>query len=127
MAFHSINPTNGDAFAAYEEWQPHEVQEVICKVHDEYLKWRRVRFDQRASLMRKAAKLLQENARDYGRLMAGEMGKPVHDGIAEVQKFAFCCDFYADNAERFLGTRTGADRGSQRASSHSIRSASCLP
>ncbi len=102
MTFHSINPTNGDAFAAYEEWQPPEVQQVIGKVHDEYLKWRRTGFDQRASMMRKAAGLLRKNVRDYGRLMAQEMGKPVHDGIAEIQKCALCCDFYAVNAERIL-------------------------
>jgi succinate-semialdehyde dehydrogenase/glutarate-semialdehyde dehydrogenase len=56
--------------------------------------------------MRKAAQLLRAEAHDHARLMAREMGKPVRDGIAEAQKCAAGCDFYADNAERFLGRET---------------------
>jgi succinate-semialdehyde dehydrogenase/glutarate-semialdehyde dehydrogenase len=106
MTFHSINPSNGEPLATYEEMQPQEVQDIIGKVHDEYLAWRRTHFDQRASLMHKAAEILRKKARDYGRLMALEMGKPIRDGIAEAQKCAVGCDFYADNAERFLSRET---------------------
>jgi succinate-semialdehyde dehydrogenase/glutarate-semialdehyde dehydrogenase len=102
MTFHSINPTNGEPFANYEEWQPREVQDVIGKVHDAYLAWRRVGFDQRARLMRKAAETLHKHAQNFGRPMAQEMGKPVRDGVAEVHKCALGCAFYADNAARFL-------------------------
>src|SRR3984893_2464546 len=102
MTFHSINPTNGEPFANYEEWQPREVQDVIGKVHDASLAWRRVGFDQRARLMRKAAETLHKHAQNFGRLMAQEMGKPVRDGVAEGQKCALGCAFYADNAARFL-------------------------
>jgi aldehyde dehydrogenase family protein len=102
MTFHSINPTNGEPFATYEEWQPREVQDVIGKVHGAYLAWRRTGFDQRARLMHKAAETLCKHAQSFGRLMAQEMGKPIRDGVAEVQKCALGCAFYADNAARFL-------------------------
>ena len=102
MTFHSINPINGEPFAAYEEWQPREVQDVIGKVHDAYLAWRRTGFDQRARLMRKVAETLRKHAQNFSRLMAQEMGKPIRDGVAEVQKCALGCAFYADNAARFL-------------------------
>src|SRR3981081_260390 len=52
--------------------------------------------------MRKAAEMLRNNAQTYARPMAQEMGKPVCDGVAEVQKCALGCDFYADKAPRFL-------------------------
>ena len=52
--------------------------------------------------MRQAAKLLRDRAGDYARTMALEMGKPLRDGIAEAQKCATACDFYAENAARFL-------------------------
>src|SRR6202040_3369196 len=42
------------------------------------------------------------SAAEYARLMAEEMGKPVRDGVAEVQKCADGCDYYAENAEHFL-------------------------
>ena len=102
MTFHSINPTNGEPFAAYEELQPGEVPDIIGKVHAAYLAWRRTGFDQRARLMRKAAETLRKHAQSFARLMAQEMGKPIRDGVAEVQKCAVGCDFYADNAARFL-------------------------
>src|ERR1700726_4055720 len=52
--------------------------------------------------MRRAADVLRGNAREYARLMAEEMGKPIRDGIAEIQKCAGGCDYFAENAERFL-------------------------
>jgi succinate-semialdehyde dehydrogenase/glutarate-semialdehyde dehydrogenase len=52
--------------------------------------------------MRQAAQVLRSNAAEYARLMAEEMGKPMRAGAAEVQKCALGCDYYAENAERFL-------------------------
>jgi succinate-semialdehyde dehydrogenase / glutarate-semialdehyde dehydrogenase len=102
MTFQSINPTNGEPFATYEEMLPSQVKDVIGKVHDAFLKWRRTGFQERAALMRKAAQTLRKNAAHYGRMMAQEMGKPLRDGTAEAQKCALACDFYADNAAHFL-------------------------
>jgi succinate-semialdehyde dehydrogenase/glutarate-semialdehyde dehydrogenase len=98
----SINPTTGDTFASYEEWHTEEAQDVVGKVHHEYLSWRRTSFEHRASLMRNAAEILNNNAREYAKLMAEEMGKPLHDGVAEAEKCAQGCEFFADNAENFL-------------------------
>src|SRR3981081_2789215 len=58
----------------------------------------------RANLMPQAAQVLRDNAGKYAKLMALEMGKPIRDGVAEIQKCALNCDFYADNAERFLAS-----------------------
>jgi acyl-CoA reductase-like NAD-dependent aldehyde dehydrogenase len=56
----------------------------------------------RATLMRNAAQVLRSKAGEYAHLMAQEMGKPVRDGVAEAEKCATGCDFYAENAARFL-------------------------
>jgi succinate-semialdehyde dehydrogenase/glutarate-semialdehyde dehydrogenase len=53
--------------------------------------------------MRAAARLLRERKQEYGRLMSDEMGKLLRDGIAEAEKCAWVCEYYADNAEAFLG------------------------
>lgn len=102
MTIESINPTTGEVLARYEETTPAAAAEIIGRVHEAFLAWRRTSFAERAGLMRKAAAILRANADDYARLMAQEMGKPVRDGAAEAQKCALACDFYADNAERFL-------------------------
>jgi succinate-semialdehyde dehydrogenase/glutarate-semialdehyde dehydrogenase len=52
--------------------------------------------------MRTAARVLRAKAPELARLMAQEMGKPIRGGLAEVEKCAGCCDYFADNAERFL-------------------------
>src|SRR5881394_2045368 len=102
MAIESINPVTGETLERYDEMTRPQVGAAIDSAHAANLKWRDVSFAERATRMRNAARLLRERSREYGRLMALEMGKPIRDGIAEAQKCASGCDFYAENAERFL-------------------------
>src|ERR1700694_5276034 len=102
MTLQTINPASGAVVASYEEPSPEAVQAIIASAHQAYFEWRQTSFRERAALMRRAADVLRGNAREYARLMAEEMGKPVRDGIAEIQKCAGGCDYYAKNAERFL-------------------------
>jgi succinate-semialdehyde dehydrogenase / glutarate-semialdehyde dehydrogenase len=102
MTIERINPATGKILERYDEMTRPQVGAAIDSAHEAYLKWRSTDFDERAAHMRKAAALLRERAQDYGRLMALEMGKPIRDGIAEPQKCAAGCDYYAHNAARFL-------------------------
>jgi succinate-semialdehyde dehydrogenase/glutarate-semialdehyde dehydrogenase len=98
----AINPIDGSRIAGYDEMSPDAVTRAIAVAHERFLSWRTTSFAHRAERMRKAGAILRANAPDYGRLMAQEMGKPIKDGIAEANKSASGCDYYADNAERFL-------------------------
>jgi succinate-semialdehyde dehydrogenase/glutarate-semialdehyde dehydrogenase len=102
MALQAVNPATGERLAAYEEMPLDEVRNIIDKAHKAHLDWRRTSFRSRAALMRQAAQVLRSNAAEYAQLMAEEMGKPMRAGAAEVQKCALGCDYYAENAERFL-------------------------
>src|SRR5690348_14003097 len=102
MSIESINPASGEILDRYDQMNRAQVGAAIDSAHAAFLKWRETPFAERASHMRKAAALLRERAREYGRLMALEMGKPIRDGIAEAYKCATGCDYYAENAERFL-------------------------
>ncbi|MEP6997463.1 MAG: NAD-dependent succinate-semialdehyde dehydrogenase [Betaproteobacteria bacterium] len=106
MAIKAINPATGEVFESYEEATPDAVKKIIGEVNAAFVQWRRTPIAQRAAPMRKAAAILRSEAHDHARLMAREMGKPVKDGIAEVQKCALGCDFYADNAAGFLARET---------------------
>ncbi|HLG88798.1 MAG TPA: aldehyde dehydrogenase family protein [Alphaproteobacteria bacterium] len=101
-AIASINPATGEIVARYEACTPAAILNAIERAHDAFKAWRSRTFAERAELMRAAGRLLRDGAHDYGRLMAEEMGKPVKDGIAEAQKCAAACDYFAENAERFL-------------------------
>src|SRR5213593_2234370 len=70
--------------------------------HAAFLQWREVPFARRAQRMREAAQILRTRRAEYARTMTLEMGKPIVQGEAEVDKCAWVCEYYADHAEAFL-------------------------
>ncbi|MFH1764262.1 MAG: NAD-dependent succinate-semialdehyde dehydrogenase [Gemmatimonadota bacterium] len=102
MALISLNPTTGQAIAVYPETSPSEVDEAIGMAHRMHLEWKRTPFSHRSELMASAASILRERAREFGGLMTLEMGKPVSGGVAEAEKCAWVCEYYAENAPEML-------------------------
>lgn len=101
-AFPVISPVTGKQLRVYEGMTWNEVEQAIEQAHEAFLAWRRVSIGDRARLMLRLAALLRERADHYARLMAEEMGKPIRDGRAEVQKCAWVCTYYAEQAADFL-------------------------
>jgi len=102
MSLEVVNPATGETVARYDEMTPVEAEAAVAAAHQAFLPWRRTEFAQRAALMLKAAERLRDREDELARLMAGEMGKPVKQGRAEVAKCAAVCDYYADKAPEFL-------------------------
>jgi succinate-semialdehyde dehydrogenase/glutarate-semialdehyde dehydrogenase len=102
MSIESINPSTGELIQTYEEMTPSQVNSIVESADKAFNHWRDTEFSERASLMKNAAAILQKNANEYAEMMAREMGKPLAQGRSEVEKCAWCCDFYAENAEKFL-------------------------
>jgi succinate-semialdehyde dehydrogenase / glutarate-semialdehyde dehydrogenase len=102
MSITAINPATGKTMNKYEEPSPEDVKEIIEKSHLAFKDWRTTSFSRRAILMKKAAQFLRDNTERYAKLMTLEMGKPITGGRAEVEKCAWVCDYYAENAEKFL-------------------------
>ena len=100
--FPAINPSTGETVASYPPTTTIEMRAALRAAEKAWNRWRRTSFGERAELMRTAGRLLRERADRYGRLMALEMGKPIAAGRSEAEKCATACDYYADNAERFL-------------------------
>lgn len=102
MAITSINPANGETLQTYDEMTSEQVEGIIQQTHTAFLGWRETPFTERTRVMQAAAKILRDRREDYARLMALEMGKPLAGGRSEIDKCAWVCDYYADNAENFL-------------------------
>lgn len=102
MGIASINPATGATIRRYPDISPVEAAATVARVHDTWKVWRTTAFAQRASLMRKAAERLRERKDGLARLMAAEMGKPLAQGASEVEKCAWVCEYYAENAESHL-------------------------
>ena len=92
----SINPSNGELIASYEEMTKGEVKVIISDVNSAYREWRQTSFSHRAQLMNNAAQILQAKKEDLGKLMSIEMGKPFSQAVAEANKCASVCEYYAD-------------------------------
>jgi len=98
----SVNPSTGKPIRTYDEMTPDAAGATIVRAHKAWLSWRKTSFGERSSLMKKAAETLRRRKSEFAKLMADEMGKPLAQGHAEVDKCAWVCDYYADNAESHL-------------------------
>jgi len=98
----SINPFNLELIEEHEQHSEQQVLELIDQAHAAHEKLRWESYEDRARKMKKAAQILRDNKEKYARVMTREMGKPLQQAIAEVEKCAWVCDFYADNAADFL-------------------------
>ena len=98
----SINPATGSEIKSYQEMSITEIDEIIAKSNQAFLKWRKTEFAQRAEMMKNAAKVLREKKEELSSLMTEEMGKPILQSKSEIEKCAWVCDYYADNSENFL-------------------------
>lgn len=102
----SIDPASGQTIATYARHTTQETQVRIGRAQEAFLRWRQTSFAQRSEKMRSLASLFKFNKEQYARLMTSEMGKPIAQSRAEVDKCAWVCDYYADNAEQFLADET---------------------
>ena len=100
--FTSINPKNAEKVATYAGHTDSEVAAILEKVGAAQKKWAALSFAERSRHFHAVALQLRKEAAELARMMALEMGKPVSQGLGEVEKCAVNCDFYAEHAEEFL-------------------------
>jgi succinate-semialdehyde dehydrogenase/glutarate-semialdehyde dehydrogenase len=102
MSIQSINPATGKILETFPETTSQEIELILSRARAAFHEWRAVPFATRAQTVQKAAGLLRARKTDYARVMALEMGKPIVQGEAEVDKCAWVCEYYAEHAEAFL-------------------------
>jgi len=98
----SINPATEEVLARYDPASPGEIESALAGAHTAFRRWRELSFDDRAALFHRLARTLREEKTRLASLITLEMGKPITQAEAEIEKCAWNCDFYADNAARFL-------------------------
>ncbi|TVR33603.1 MAG: NAD-dependent succinate-semialdehyde dehydrogenase [Balneolaceae bacterium] len=102
MTLKSINPHNGKEIATYSEHTEKEINDILEKSRVAFESWREVPVKERCKLLVNAGGVLRNNVEKYAKTMTLEMGKPISEARGEINKCAWVCDFYAENAERFL-------------------------
>jgi succinate-semialdehyde dehydrogenase/glutarate-semialdehyde dehydrogenase len=100
--FKAVNPATGELIREFPEHDENEVHQRMERALEAFNSWRRFEIAERAGCLTAAADLLRERSGDFARLMTEEMGKTLAAAESEVDKCAWVCDFYAENAARFL-------------------------
>ena len=102
MPYISLNPATNKTLKTYTSWDSGRLAVALEQADNAQHQWASKTFGERAERMHRAATLLHERVEEYARTIAAEMGKPLREGRAEVEKCALACDFYAVHAEHFM-------------------------
>ncbi len=117
MAIASINPFTGETLHEFEPHSPEQVEAKVALAAKTFQEFRRIPMAKRAEWLRKAAQILDDENEKFGRIMTLEMGKTLKSAVAEAQKCASGCRYYADNAAQHLADEmiaSGASRSFAR-------------
>lgn len=106
MKFHTINPATEEVIGEFDTFPSERVSRIAKEVKDQFGSWARLGVEERATHMRNLAAVLRKNSIEYSRLMTLEMGKPVSQSKAEIEKCAWMAEVYADNGKEWLHEET---------------------
>ncbi|MGH7894557.1 MAG: aldehyde dehydrogenase family protein, partial [Candidatus Binatia bacterium] len=102
MPLRSIDPATGEVLETFAETTPQGLEQVLARAEGARGTWGRMVIAARGVRLHAVARLLRERAASLARVMAREMGKPVVEGEAEIEKCAWVSDYFADEAARML-------------------------
>ena len=102
MPIETINPTTGETLKSFEPLTSAQLEQKLGTAKECFANWRNTSFATRSALLVRTADLLESDKRRLGELLTLEMGKTLASAIAEIEKCALACRYYAANAESML-------------------------
>ena len=102
MTFKSVNPADGTALKEVDIFTSRKLEDALQGAASAGPAWRATPLAERCALMHKAATVLRSHAGEFAQMITLEMGKPVREALAEVEKSALGCEYYADQGPAFL-------------------------
>ena len=98
----TINPATGKVIAKYQNMTDDEIREKVSNARLALQGWKNLDIGERCTITRNLGRVMRKNKDAYAKLITEEMGKPIRQAIAEVEKCAWLCDYYSETAESFL-------------------------
>ncbi len=98
----TVNPATGGALRAYDLLDLGGIEAALGRAAEAFARHRATPIEERAERLRRVADLLERDAHHHAALMTREMGKPLAQAVAEAEKCAWVCRYYADHAADFL-------------------------
>ncbi|GIW05413.1 MAG: succinate-semialdehyde dehydrogenase [Dehalococcoidia bacterium] len=102
MAIHSINPATEELVETFHEATPEQIDAILGSAHDAFRAWSCTPVEERARRVGALAAVLRSSKDRWATLITSEMGKPIVEAEAEVEKCAWNCEYFAANGPRFL-------------------------
>src|SRR2546423_7024899 len=102
MPIASINPATGEKLKDFSAFDDSEIEKRLSRAENAFRKYRRTTFIERSELLHAVTELLFQEKEKFSEIITLEMGKLFRDSVAEIEKCARGCRFYAENGERFL-------------------------
>lgn len=102
MTFTSLNPASGELMHKYPVWTTQQLETSLAAVHAAAPAWVRTPLAERCRLMHRASQVLEQQREELATLITLEMGKLWREALAEIDKCALACDYYADKGPEFL-------------------------
>ncbi|HET8737116.1 MAG TPA: NAD-dependent succinate-semialdehyde dehydrogenase [Pricia sp.] len=95
----SRNPYNGEKLFQFKDLKDNELEKKLQQADEAFQFWRKTAFGERSKRMLKVAEELKGNTDTYAKIITQEMGKPISQSVAEIEKCAWVCEYYAKNAK----------------------------
>jgi len=121
MPIATINPATGETLRTFDALTEVELESRLARAVDASAKYRLSTFAQRSGWLHRAADLLTQDREDLAKLMTTEMGKTLTSALAEVDKCAAACHWFADRGEALLADEALAEPGEVNASRAFVR------
>lgn len=102
MGIATINPATGETIKTFEPLDGESIEVKLAQSQQTFEHYRQIPIAQKAEWLKVAAQILERDKVNFGKIMTTEMGKTLKSAIAEVEKCALVCRYYADNAAEFL-------------------------
>ncbi|MFF2346977.1 NAD-dependent succinate-semialdehyde dehydrogenase [Pseudarthrobacter sp. NPDC058119] len=98
----TVNPATGEQLIVFEAHTEAQVDAALTAAAEAQNAWRLIPVEERVQVLRNTAKVLREGKEEYARLITLEMGKPITEAEAEIEKCALTADYYAETAPAHL-------------------------
>jgi succinate-semialdehyde dehydrogenase/glutarate-semialdehyde dehydrogenase len=102
MSFRSVNPADGNTLREVDAFTHEQLEAALESAGEATADWQARAIDERCALMQEAAAVVRKHVDEYAEIIVQEMGKPITEARAEVEKCALVCDYYAETGPRFL-------------------------
>lgn len=113
MSIQTINPTTGEVLETFQAYSQEQIEDALRQARQAFLQWRTLSFAERAKYLHSVAHHLRDHKSELARTATLEMGKTLVEAESEVEKCAWNCDYFAENAARFLGDERIASNASE--------------